>query len=44
MTASAQEPCPSGFDLLERWLDYRDTWLATHPTPFEADQPVRSIQ
>ena len=44
MAASAQDPCPTGYDLLERWLDYRDTWLATHPAPAEAGQPVRSNQ
>jgi hypothetical protein len=44
MTAAAQEPCPSGFDLLERWLDYRDAWIAAHDAPVDAGQPVRSTQ
>ena len=44
MTAAAREPCPSGFDLLERWLDYRDAWLAAHDAPDGADQSVRSTQ
>jgi hypothetical protein len=44
MTAAAQEPCPTGLDLLERWLDYRDAWLAAHEAPGEAGQPVSSNQ
>jgi hypothetical protein len=44
MTASTQDPCPSGLDLLERWLDYREAWLATHDVPGAAGQPVRPNQ
>jgi hypothetical protein len=44
MTAATQDPSPSGLDLLERWLDYRDAWLATHEPAAEASQRANSNQ
>ena len=45
MTASTQDPCPSGgLELLERWLDYRDAWLAAQEPAAAASQRARSNQ